>query len=1056
MQFTNYNHAELEPQILDFWKKQKIVEKLRKKNQKGKKFNFLQGPPYTSGRVHLGTAWNTVLKDLIVRYKRAQGFNVWDRNGYDVHGLPTAHKVMEKYKLKTKEDIEKFGLDKFIKECIKFSLEMAKQMTTDFQRMGVTLDYTDSYMALKNDYMEGEWWMVKQAWKKNRLYLGEKVMTWCANCETTLAKHECEYENVTEKSIFLKFQVKDKKNEYLVIWTTTPWTIPFNLGIMVNPELDYVKVKVEDETWVLGKGLAASFVQFVLNKKLNIVAEFKGEELLGTEYVHPFADKIPHFAELKKNHPRVHTVVLSDQYVDFSAGTGLVHMAPGCGPEDYEVGQEYDIPPFNLLNPQGQFPTELKEFSGRVAKKDDAKFIQDLEKTGALVTATEVEHDYPHCWRCHQGVVFRTTKQWFFKIEDLKEKMIKENKKVNWIPQTQAFDSWTAHLKDNSITRQRFWGTPVPIWKCNHEDCDKIEVIGSVAELEKNVGKKNVPDNLHRPWIDKVEWECSQCQKKGRKGTMQRIPDILDVWIDAGTASWNCLYYPQRQDLFKQQYPADLILEATEQVRLWFSMLSICSQLGFDNNCYRNVYMHGMLNDIDGKKMSKSLGNIISPYELIDKHGSDGLRYYMCQTNAGQDINFSWDECKNKARYLQILWNIHKLLINLAKENKVNPYRLKPEMMQKALAVEEKYIFSKLHSTIRNVTELFDSYRLDETIALIEELYLELSRTYIQIIREKSVLGTEEEKKVVIYTIAQTLLDCLKMFNIIAPFISEAIYLNLKDEFNLKEESICHYSFPKADKKVINTKLEEEMETAKQIIQAGLNSREKAGLGLRWPVKELVIVSSKDHVSSASTKLREIIKKQINAKEISVLNNLPGVKTKIKCNPSKIGPVYGQLSPKIISKIDSESPEKILSCLEKNNVYKLNIDKRDINITKDLLIIEREVSEDYQEAEMKSGLVYLNTTRDEELEAEGYVREIMRHIQEQRKKAGLEKLDEIIVFLKTEQKMTKILKQFKDDIKEKVGAQKIEISNVNPVRKHQFNEEFKVKQEKFTIWFDKV
>ncbi|MBT5342086.1 isoleucine--tRNA ligase [Candidatus Woesearchaeota archaeon] len=1056
MKYPTYNHKELEAEMLDFWNKQKILDKLRKKNESGKKYYYLDGPPYTSGKVHMGTAWNKSLKDVSLRYKRSQGLNVWDRGGFDVHGLPTAHKVMAKHDLKTKEDIEKFGLGKFIKECTAFCLEMADQMVIDFQRMGVSLDYSDPYMALKNDYMEGQWWMIKKAWEKDRLYLGDKSMTWCGNCETALAKHECEYKLLEEDSVFLKFQIKDKPNEFLIIWTTTPWTIPYNLAIMVNPGLDYVKAKVEfedhEEVWVVGKSLVGPLVQSVVGKALTVLEEFKGETLLGTEYVHPWEDDIPQIKELKKAHPNVHTVLLSEKHVDFTAGSGLVHCAPGCGPEDQEVGKEYKIPAFNNLTEKGEFPKEIGErFAGRIAKKDDKLFIDDMEKDGFLIATTKVEHDYPTCWRCHDPVIFKTTKQWFFKIEDLREEMIQENAKVNWQPRTQAFDSWTANLKDNSITRQRFWGTPVPLWKCTQEDCEEIEVIGSVKELEEKVGKDNVPENLHRPWIDDVKWKC-----KCGKGTMKRIPDILDVWIDAGTASWNCLYYPQREDYFNDYFPADLILEATEQVRLWFSMLSICSQLAMGKNCFKNVYMHGMLRDIGGIKMSKSIGNIISPDEMIEKHGADVLRYYLCQTNAGQDIKFSWDEAALKGRYLHILWNTHKLLINLCKENKVNPEKIDASIVENVLGIEEKYIFSKLNSTIKNVTELFEEYRFDETIAPLEELFLELSRTYIQMVRDKASLGEDQDKEVVIYTIYNVLLKLLKAFNIISPFISEAIYQNLKEEFGLKTESIIHYQFPKVDEEKINLELEEQIESAKQIIQSALNAREKAKLGLRWPVKEIVVVSKKKEVQQAVAELKDIIKKQTNTKEVSVMESLPGVKSIIKADGGKIGKAYGALAPAIITKLTIDSPETVIGHLEKDNVYNFEVNGEKIKVTRDMVNVERDVPEIYKEGEFKFGQVYLNTERTEELEAEGYSREVTRNVQQLRKKAGFEKLDQIVLFIKTSKEMREALENYKEEIEEKVGADKMEISIVNSVKKHEQQAEFKVKWEKFQVWFSKV
>ncbi|PIN76916.1 isoleucine--tRNA ligase [Candidatus Woesearchaeota archaeon CG10_big_fil_rev_8_21_14_0_10_36_11] len=1041
MKFEQYIHAELEPKILEYWNDHKTVEKLKKKNKSGKPFTFLQGPPYTSGKVHLGTAWNTSLKDMALRYKRSRGFDVWDRNGYDVHGLPTAHKVMAKHKLKTKDDIEKFGLGKFIKECIDFCMTMGDQMTNDFKRMGVTLDYTDSYMALTNEYMEGEWWMVQQAWKKERLYLGEKVMTWCGDCETAVAKHECEYKELSEDSIFLKFKVKGTKNEYLIIWTTTPWTIPFNLAIMVNPELDYVRAQVEDDVWIVGKGLVGPLVQSVAGKKLKVLEEFKGKTLEGIEYVHPWEHDIPAHTELKKEHPNVHTVILSEQYVDFSAGSGLVHCAPGCGPEDQEVGKQYDIPPFNTLNEKGEFSKETGKFAGLVAKKDDTKFIKELEKSGALIATTKVEHEYPTCWRCHNPVIFKTTKQWFFKIEDLKDAMIQENAKVQWTPKTNAFDSWTSNLKDNSITRQRYWGTPVPIWKCT--TCENIDVIGSIKELKEKAGK--VPDNLHRPWIDSVTWQCS-C-----KGTMKRILDILDVWIDAGTAAWNCFYYPQREDYLQKYFPADLILEATEQVRLWFSMASICSQLGFGKNCYKNVYMHGMLRDIDGEKMSKSIGNIIAPDEMIEKHGADVLRYYLCQTNAGQDIRFSWDEATLRSRYLQILWNVHKFLISMAQENDINPFKLKPRKM----CVEEEYITSKLHSTIKQVTALFDAYHLDETIPLLEELFLELSRTYIQLIRDKAALGTDNEKKSVLYTISHVLFEFLKMFNIISPFITEAIYLNFKDEFTLKEESISHYDWPTYDTKYIDKKLEQNIDIVKQIIQAALNAREKAKLGLRWPVQEIVVASTDKNVIQAGTTLKDIIIQQTNTKSVRILNTLPGVKVTIRPDSSKIGPVYGSLSKEIIARVHTEKPAKILHSIENDGTYTFMLGKEKIEITKEMLVFEHDVPPGYTEAVIKNGFVYVNSTRNDELEAEGFSREVMRHIQSSRKKAGFQKTDDIVLHIKCRGAMNEMLAVWKKSIAEKVGAATIEISETDPSGKYPFSGDFKVKDETFSLWFKK-
>lgn len=1047
MKFPDYNAQQLEPQILEFWKKNKIVDSLRKRNKNGKKFYFLDGPPYTSGKFHLGHALNYALKDITLRYKRMHGLNVWDRNGFDVHGLPTEHKVMEKFGLKTKEDILNFGLDKFIQECEKFCLEMAEVMTTDLQRMGVTVDTSNPYMALKPEFMEGEWALIKKAWENERLYFGEKVLTWCQYCETAVAKHECEYKNVKDVSIYVKFPLKKKSGEYLVVWTTTPWTIPFNLAVMVGPDIEYVKVQVGTEKWIVAKELAEKVISFITGEEPKILEEFKGKKIEGLEYSHPFEKIIPSYAELKKKHSKVHTVILSKEFVDTSTGTGLVHSAPGCGPEDQEACKPYNIPPFNSITENGLFPETLGSFAGLRAKVNDPQFIEALEKEDALLKKMKVEHEYPHCWRCRNPVVFRITHQWFFKIEDLREKMLKGNKRVHWVPETakNAYEAWVGNLKDNSISRQRYWGTPLPIWHCTK--CNDFKVIGSRQELKKEAGK--IPANLHLPWIDQVNINCSKCKQR-----INRVPDVIDVWVDAGTASWNCLGNdPQK---IKEWFPADFISEAKEQTRLWFSLLSIVSYLYFGKNSFKNVYVYGMLNDFQGQKMSKSLGNIISPYELIDKHGVDVMRFYMCQNRAGQDINFTWEECKAKMRSLLVLWNTHKLLINLAAETKINPFSIKASAVEKDFAIEEKYIFSRLHSTIQEVTKLLDQYHLDEAIAPIENLFLELSRTYIQMIREKSTLGSDEEKAVCVYTIGQVLLESIKMFSIVSPFICEAAYLNFKEEFGLKEESIMHYSWPKADAKKINKKLEEQVSFAQGIIQAGLHAREKAKLGVRWPVKEVQVIGENPSLKGVVSKLQDVLCSQLNAKLVVAAAHSSEMQMKVKPDYAKIGPAFGKLSPQIIAKLALDSPQTIVNHLQKEGKYTFTIDGQQVEIQKEMLLLEREAPHNYQLSEFKDLAVLLNTERTDELEAEGFAREIARNVQDLRKKAGMQKTDKIVFCLKTGTGMQKALLPLKNEMQNKVGAQVFDIVLSEPSRKYKHAGPFKIKEEEFTAYFEKL
>lgn len=843
-----YNHKEIEQEILKFWKDNSIYEKVKKKNEKGEKFYFLDGPPYTSGKIHIGTAWNNCLKDMAMRFFRMRGFNVWDRAGYDTHGLPTENKVQKELGLKYKEEIEsKVGVEEFVKKCRQAAEEGASAMSESLKSLGIWMDFDDPYITFSNDYIEGEWFFIKKAWEQNRIYRDKKIIHWCGDCETGLAKHELEYKNVEDESIFLRFKLKDKDDEYLIVWTTTPWTIPFNLAVMVNPELEYVKVKTEDgEIYIISKALANILMTSVFEKKYEVLETLKGSELKGLEYENPFYGKLKDvYDNLKKESPNVHTVILSEKYVDTGAGSGLVHCAPGCGPEDKEVGDEFNIPSFNTLNEQGEFE-ELGDFNKMLAKKDDKKFIKLLEENGALMKTTMVEHEYPHCWRCRKPVVFRATEQWFLKISDLVDKMRKENEKTTWVPKFGKlnYDRWTENLRDNSIVRQRYWGCPLPLWKCKDENCDHIEVIGSVKELGEKIGKKNVPKDLHKPWIDDISWECPKCKKK-----MIRDPDILDVWIDSGTAGWNCLRYPSIEKDFKELFPANLVLEATEQVRLWFSMLNICSTIAFGKKSYDACYMHGMINDWHGTKMSKSIGNIISPDEVIEKSGADGFRYYAFENSAGENMNFSWDELKVKQRNLNILYNLHNFILDLRK-------RVKPS--NKNLSIEEKFIFSRKNSTIKSVTKKLENFRLDEVVKDIEALYLDLSRIYVRLVRDKA---NSKDAPAVLYTLENVFEDILKMFAIISPFISDKLYKNLFDE----KESVHLCNWPKIDEKLIDEKLEKTFEDMLSVIESGLSERNKTQIGLKWPLPKIEI-----HIKDSKrfSELEDLIKSQLNVKEI--------------------------------------------------------------------------------------------------------------------------------------------------------------------------------------------
>ncbi len=1043
-----YDPKTIEPGVMKLWEREQVYEKAKARNKGKKKYYFLDGPPYTSGTVHIGTAWNKTMKDVVLRYKRMRGFDVWDRAGYDMHGLPTENKVRAKHKIFLRKDIEAFGVEKFNKECEQYAVDMMHQMSRTFERLGVWMDFDHAYIPISKEFIEGEWWLIKRAHEQERLYEGFRSMPWCAHCETSLAKHDLEYTTVTDESIFVKFRIKDKPNEYLVIWTTTPWTIPFNLAVMVNPDLEYVRVQVGNEVWVLAKALANAIVQGIANQFPKVLETFPGTRLDGIEYVHPFADTIEEYKTIKKQAPKTHTVVLSSEYVDVSAGSGLVHCAPGCGPEDYEVGHRNKIPAWNVVDEHGAFSATMGEFAGLVAKKDDKKFVAALEKRAALIAKTPVEHEYAHCQRCHNPIIFRTTKQWFFKVEDLKPKMIEINNHTNWVPKSgfNAFDSWLKNLRDNSITRQNFWGTPVPIWTCA---CGTVEIISTVKELEEKSGKKIV--ELHKPWIDRHEIPCG-CGKK-----MQRIPDVLDVWVDAGTTSWNCIDYPHRTALFDKLFPADFIMEGKDQIRGWFNMLMIAGLLALDRQSFTNVYMHGFIQDAQGRKMSKSLGNYIEPKEVVDKFGADTFRVYAIGgTSPGLDLNYNPEDATLKHKNLIILWNLHKFLLELTAQLGKNPADFDPAVMQSLFAEEERYMLSKLNSTILRVTEKFDLYLVNEIPALIEELFLELSRTYVQLVREKAAVGTDNDKEVVLYTLYCTLLETVRLFAPVAPFITEEIYQDLRAAFKLPEESVHVSSWPVADKKSIDAHLEGAMQIAGRVIESALAAREKAKLSLRWPVKAVHVVSELDAVRGAVESLQDILKTQTNAKAVLAHKAFGEIKEAVKANPGTLGKTFGKKAPQIIAKIAEESPQGILSALAKEKKFTLNLGTEKVELNSEHIIVERQVPKHLIELEFKDGRVYVDTTRSPELDAEGYAREIMRRVQAMRKEAGLDKRDQIVLAVQVERDFAAMLQPWEASIKEKVGAKAVKLSEQAPARTHAHVSEEKIKDKTLVIHLEKA
>ncbi len=1019
-----------EEKILKFWEDNNLYQKVKAKTEKGPKFYYLDGPPYTTGAIHIGHAWGKALRDAIMRYKRMNGFRVWDQPGFDMHGLPIEVSVEKELGLENKKEIlEKLGMKKFIEECEKYAISKMHPMIKDFKRLGVWMDWENPYMSVKNHYIEGAWYALAQANKNGYLYQGKKSMTWCPRCATALAKHELEYENLTDTSIFVKLPVIGKENEFLIIWTTTPWTIPFNMGVMAHPEFDYVKAKIEDsgEVWILAKALAGAVIQSVAGKKYKIVEELKGEDLYKVRYKQPFIEEIPYHQKMFEENNRAYTVVMSEKYVDVSSGSGLVHMAPGCGAEDYEVGKQFGIPAFNLIDEHGIFPEQMGMFAGLVAKKHDKKFIEAIEKKGLLVASTKVEHEYAHCWRCKSAIVFRATNQWFLAVEQLKEQMIEANKKIVWVPGwagNKWFDSWLKSLQDWCISRQRFWGIPLPIWIC---ECGEQKVLGSKNEVEELSAKKL--ENLHRPWIDEIKIKC-KCGKE-----MSRVEDILDVWLDSGAAPWAPMKFPSQTKDYDDFGTPDLILEGKDQIRGWFNSLMALSMVAFKKPSYKAVYMHGFINDSEGRKMSKSLKNIISPYEVIERYGADTFRYYAIgAANPGLDMNYNFEDMKLKNKNILILSNLINFLIDL-----VNINNIKPNPIDKTkLSTEEVYILSKLHSTINNVTNKFDKYEINEVPLLIESLFLELSRTYIQLVRDKAATGSPEQKQVVVDVIHEVLMKTLTMFATIAPMLSDEFYLRLKENhLGSSEESIHLVDWPKPDASYVSVELEEDFEHAKNVIATILSAREKAKISVRWPLSNVTVLTTDKQILQSLDKLQSLILKQTNIKQINFKKEVEGAKIEVTMNTGAIGKDFKADAPKVMQMLNDDVLMKI------HKEGSATVDNFELNNSH--IKVKETLPPNLTSAEFKGGILYIDKEMNKELEAEGFARELTRRIQNLRKKSGLKKFDKIKLAIQSNYDLSK----WENSIKAKVGAESLIFEH----KDYEQNSKELIKGESFNVSF---
>jgi len=869
-----YNPEELEKKIRSFWEEKRIPEKMVKFSKRKKKFYLLDGPPYVNAEPHVGHVKTTVLKDVWTKFRLMQGFSCWWQPGFDCHGLPIENMVEKDLSITCKRDIEeKIGIEKFIEACRKKAEGNEKVWLEIYKKLGAWRGYVEPYFTLENYYIESGWWALKQMHEKGLLYQGEKPTYWCPHCECSLSGYEVTdaYADIKDPYIYVKFPLASKEKEFIVIATTTPWTLVSNVAIAVKGDEYYVRARVGDEVLIISEKRVSILKDFGLGYTLE--GKFLGKELEGLKY-EPVLE-VPVQEKLKKDE-KAHRIILSipvlksksykhgvlekakemkGEFFDFvnaEEGSGAVHTAPGHGPEDYYVGQHYQLPTVSPVDDEGKFTEDAGKFTGLFVKDADKLVLEELNQKGYLLNASWIVHSYPLCWRCKSPLIYRLTRQWFLSVDEIKEKMLEENERIGWLPEfgREKFRNWLKEATDWCISRQRYWGIPLPIWVC--EKCGHFEVVGSVEELRKKSAEK-LPKSLdlHKHVVDKVELVCPKCS-----GRMKRVPDILDVWFDSGIAPFASLGYPYKnEDLFKAIWPVDLIDESQDQIRGWFYSLMFCSVAIFGRSPYEAVAMNGWVLDEKGEKMSKSLGNMVTAEDALKKAGADVLRLYYCWEVPPWEIQkFSFKTAEEIKRAMNILWNCFSFFKTYdtgeKKKGKLN--------------VEDRWILSRLNSLIKEITNHLEKFEFHLAgRKLVDFVCNDLSRTYIKLIRDRvSVYREDEQKYSALATLKEVLLILAKLFAPITPFIAESMHQGLASG------SVFEESWPKENEKMIDKKLEEEMEVVKEVLEASLFARQQAGIKLRWPVKRIVIVSADERIKSAVEDCKTVLLSLCNCKEV--------------------------------------------------------------------------------------------------------------------------------------------------------------------------------------------
>ncbi len=997
---TSLDFVEREKEIIEFWKQNQVFEKSIAKNEGGEEFSFFDGPPTANGKPHIGHILTRAMKDIIPRYQTMKGKHVLRKAGWDTHGLPVELEVEKSLGMDGKQDIEKYGIEPFIKQCKQSVWKYQSEWEKMSDRVGYWVDMDNPYVTYHDDYIESEWWALKEFHKKGLLYKGHKIVPYCPRCGTALSSHEVAqgYKTVKEMSAVARFKVAGRENTYILAWTTTPWTLPSNVALCMNPAEAYVEIEADGARYILAEALAANFFE-----DYTTVEKKTGKEYEGTKYEPLFLYAQSALQATKNEWKRVYEVVC-DPYVTLTDGTGVVHIAPAFGQDDYNVGKNYGLPVISMVNEQGKFDGRCPELDGLFIKKADKVVLDLLKAEGKLFRALPFEHDYPHCWRCDTPLMYYARSSWFVKTTAVKEQLIKNNRSINWMPETikeGRMGNFLENVIDWGLSRDRYWGTPLPVWVCG--ECGEIEVIGSKAELKEKCG---APENieLHRPYLDRLTCKCPKCG-----GAMKRTPEVIDCWFDSGSMPFAQYHYPfENKDLFEETFPADFISEAVDQTRGWFYTLLVISTILFDRAPFKNCIVLGHVNDANGIKMSKHKGNVVDPWSVLDKQGADAVRWYF-YTNSAPWIPSRFGPAavsEVQRKYQGTLWNTYAFFCLYAEIDGYDPSKY--DLKKCKLSLMDKWVLSKLNTLVKDVDGMLAGYNITDSARAIQEFSDVLSNWYVRRGRDR-YWGSEmtEDKAAAYTTLYHVLVTLSKLTAPYTPFLAEMIYRNLVPAFYRDAPVSVHLcEFPVCDESAIDPELEGGMKNVLQVVELGRSARNSGNLKNRQPLAEMVVASERD--LALSGELEAVTLDELNVKKMRYAGSESLITHTLKPQLKTLGPKYGKKLGAIGEFLSGCNAEEVLAEIAAHGSYTFDLDGPVELFEEDLQIFSAS-AEGYAAASGYGITVALNTRLTEELLDEGCERELVSKIQTMRKEAGFEVTDRIAVYYRAEGRAKQVL-----------------------------------------------